>query len=147
MMQIQTTRFGPIRIESEDILFFPEGLIGLETSQQWVLLADADNSWLAWLQSTDRPAVALAVVSPRRFVPGYQLRVARRELAPLELAGLRDAQVLVVVGKNDGALTLNLKGPLVINLKGRKGRQVIASGEMPVQHELGIFRAPLRNSA
>jgi flagellar assembly factor FliW len=31
---------------------------------------------------------------------------------------------------------LNLKAPLVINLQDRLGRQVVASGEQPVQYEL-----------
>jgi len=146
-MQIQTTRFGPIEIETEDILFFAEGLLGLENCQQWVLLADAQNTALAWLQSTERADIALAVVSPRRFIPDYQLRVARRELAPLRLPQLGDAQVLVVVGKNGHGVTLNLKGPLVLHLGARLGRQVIANGELPVQYELGVFQAPLKKSA
>jgi len=135
-MDIQTTRFGAVTIEAEDILVFPTGLMGLEDCQHWVLLADAQNDALGWLQSTSRPEVALAVVTPRRFVPDYQVRIVRSELAPLAIHSSQDAKVLVIVGKNDRAITLNLKAPLVLNLDSRLGRQVVANNEYPVQHEL-----------
>jgi flagellar assembly factor FliW len=135
-MEIRTTRFGKVEIEATDVLEFPAGMLGMEACTQWVLLADAENDALGWLQSTTRPEVALAVVSPRRFVPDYQFRVSRNELVPLELTEIKTAQVLVIVGKNDGGVTLNLRAPLVINLDRRLGRQVIANGDQPLQYEL-----------
>lgn len=137
-MLLYTTRFGTLRIEGEDVIRFPEGLLGLRDCHNWVLLADAENDTLGWLQSTSRPDIAMAVVSPRCFVPTYQLRLAKSELAPLKLGEVSQAQVLVIVGKNDRALTLNLKSPLVINLQERTGRQVIASGDLPIQYELQL---------
>ena len=146
-MRIRTTRFGPLDIEPEDILGFPAGLLGLEDCRHWVLLADATNDALGWLQSTSRAEVALAVVSPRRFVPDYQFRVYRSELLPLELARTQDAQVLAIVGKNERSITLNLKAPVVINLHRRLGRQVIANGDHPVQFELGGETTTMRKIA
>ncbi|MBX7167081.1 MAG: flagellar assembly protein FliW [Pirellulales bacterium] len=146
-MEIATTRFGSIPIEVEDILTFPAGLVGLEECRHWVLLADAQNDVLGWLQSTQRPEVALAVVSPRRFVPHYQLRVMRSELSGLELLDVQSAQVLVIVGKNERAITLNLRAPLVINLSRRLGRQVITSTEEPLQHELQQLPTTWKKSA
>ncbi len=135
-MQVSTTRFGLVNIEPEDILRFPGGLLGLGDCHDWVLLADAENAALAWLQSTSLPDLALAVVHPRQFVPQYQLRVGRRDLEPLALTSLADAEVLAVVGEQDGELTLNLKAPLLINLPGRLGRQVIVEGDAAVNHAI-----------
>ncbi len=135
-MQVRTTRFANVEVQAEDVIRFSEGILGLEDCHTWVLLADAQNEALGWLQSTTRAAVALAVVTPRRFVPDYQLRVFRRELASLDLARPEDAQVLVIVAKNERGITLNLKAPIVMNLEKRLGRQVIANGEMPLQYEL-----------
>jgi flagellar assembly factor FliW len=145
-MRINTTRFGRLEIHPHERLVFPAGILGLEDCREWVLLADAENDALGWLQSTARREIALAVVSARRFVPGFQLRVARSELAPLELADVRLAQVLVIVGKNETTITLNLKAPLVINLLRRVGRQVIANNNYPVQYELASPRTLLKTA-
>ena len=146
-MEIQTTRFGAVDIEADDILHFPAGLLGMESCRHWVLLADAQNDALGWLQNISRGEIALAVVSPRRFVADYQVRIARTELAPLALEQVKDAQVLVVVGKNDRAITLNLKAPLVINVEQRLGRQVVTNGDYPVQFELPGEATPMKKIA
>jgi flagellar assembly factor FliW len=135
-MNISTTRFGSLTIEEADVLTFVDGLIGMEDCRRWVLLGDAENDALAWLQSLDRPEVALGVVSPRRFVPDYQVRVGKREIAPLGLENANDAQVLVIVSHAAGALALNLKAPLVIHLADRVGRQIVARDDHAVQHRL-----------
>ncbi len=107
-MELHTTRFGTVTIGADDIIDFPTGLLGLDDCRRWVLLADAHNDALGWLQCTTRPDVALAVVSPRRFVPGYQVRVARSEWESLAAATAADGHVLVIVSKSEGSLTLNL---------------------------------------
>lgn len=146
-MEIQTTRFGKVTIEADDVLQFPTGILGLESCREWVLLADAQNNALGWLQSTTRAEVALAVVSPRRFVPAFQVRVSKSELAPLDLESARQARVLVVVGKNEDSITLNLKAPLVINLERRLGRQVVTNGDNAIQHQLEPTPPVLKKSA
>ena len=146
-MEIHSTRLGPIQVEPDDLIHFPEGLVGFGDCRRWVLLADAQNDALAWMQSVDRPEVTLAVVSPRRFVPGFRMHVARRELEPLRLEQPQAARVLAIVGKTDRSVTLNLKAPLVINLDLRLGRQVITNGELPLQHELGTALPTLKMSA
>jgi flagellar assembly factor FliW len=146
-MQIGTKHFGTIEIEVDDILLFPHGVIAFEDCRHWVLLADAENPALAWLQSVSREEVALPVVSPRRFAPGYSVHVARGQLALLEFSQFDQAYVLSVVSQSDGDLTLNLKAPLIINLDRRLGRQVITSDEQPVVLTLPSAPLPLRKSA
>lgn len=136
-MDISTTRFGTLSIADDDVLTFVDGLIGMEEFRRWALLADAQNATLGWLQSLDRPEVALAVVSPRRFVADYRARVARRDVEPLGVTGADDAQVLVIVNQVGESLALNLKAPLVINLSTRLGRQIVAKDDHAVQHLLG----------
>ena len=146
-MRISTSRFGRVEIEPEDIIRFPAGLLGLEDCRQWVLLADRENDVLAWLQSVHRAEVAVAVVSPRRLVPRFRMRVARRELAALELDDVKAASVLVIVGTSQGRVTLNLKAPLVINLQQCLGCQVVTNGDLPVQFEVGSRQPGFKQSA
>jgi flagellar assembly factor FliW len=147
-MLINTSHFGAVEIEIDDILLFPRGLIAFEDCRHWVLLADAENAALAWLQSVSRPEVALPVVSPRRFSSGYAVRVTRGQLLPLEFSQFDQVFVLAVVAQSDGDLTLNLKAPLILNLDRRLGRQVITSDEQPVALALSRTARPaLRKSA
>jgi flagellar assembly factor FliW len=146
-MEIRTTRFGTLSVQPDDLIGFPNGVLGLQQCRQWVLLADAQNEAVGWLQCHGQPETALPVVSPRRFVPGYQIRVARRDLASLQLDCLADAQVLVIVGRNDDAFTLNLKAPLVINLERRLGCQVVAKDAHPLQYEIPHQPLRLKKSA
>jgi len=132
-MDIFTSRFGTLQVLPPDVLTFDNGLIGLRHCRRWVVLADAQNDVLGWLQSIDEPEAALGVVSPRRFVADYQLRVSRQDLAPLQLSSTRDAQVVVIVSRHPEGLALNLRAPLVINVEGRRGRQVLAKDPLPVR--------------
>jgi len=135
-MEIATSRFGVLRYEADDLLHFPVGMWGLEDCRNWIVLGDGQHDAVAWLQSVDQPRVALAVVSPRRFVPDYRIRVARAELEPLGFTDVREAQVLAILGRSERAMTLNLKAPLVINVQRRLGRQVLTNGDLPIRYEL-----------
>jgi flagellar assembly factor FliW len=146
-MEIHSSRFGTLHLDSDDVLRFPAGLLGLEHCREWVLLDDGQNDAVAWLQSVECPEVALAVVSPRRFVPDYRIRVARPEIEPLDFDDVRSAEVLVIVGRTDRAVTLNLKAPLLVNPARRLGRQVITNGNLPIRHELNNGQLALKRSA
>ena len=146
-MEVKTTRFGNVEVADAALIRFPAGLPGLSDCTTWVLLADAHNEALGWLQSTQCEEVALAVVSPARFVPDYQLRVGRTELGESLCDRIDDLHVLAVVGKNERGITLNLKAPLVIDLEEGVGRQVIANGDLPVQYELVSSVPSLRQAA
>jgi flagellar assembly factor FliW len=146
-MQINSTRFGLVNFEVDDILLFPHGLIAFEDCRHWILLGDAENESLGWLQSVPRGEVALPVVSPRRFVPQYQVRVTRGQLLPLELSQFDQAFVLTIISQNSGQLTVNLKAPVILNLNRRIGRQIITTDEQPLAHLLSSPAAPLRKIA
>lgn len=145
-MQINTTRFGKVELFETDVVEFPMGLIGMEDCQRWVLLADAENPALGWLQSIDRADLAVAVVSPRRFVADYRARVSRRDLHGLRIESAKDAQVLAVVGKDDLGLTVNLKAPLVLHLQSRRARQIVVLDDYSMRYPVAAT-VPLRRSA
>lgn len=146
-MKIETTRFGSVPIKPDDILLFPSGLVGMEHCRHWILLADAHNPSVGWMQSLSQRELALSVVSPRRFVPAYQLKVTRSQLSPLQLENAHQAYVLAIVGKNEQSLTLNLRAPLVVNLDRSLGVQVISTDEQPLQFVLHAQPSPLEKSA
>jgi flagellar assembly factor FliW len=146
-MQISTTRFGTLCVDVDDLIHFPHGIVSFEDCRHWVLLADPNNSAVGWLQSAERPATALAVVSPRRFVDDYRIRVCRGQLASLALSDRDRLYALCVISKQDGSCVMNLRAPVLVNLDRRLGCQVITSDEQPLQVALTKPSAPLQKSA
>lgn len=146
-MLIQTSRFGQLQINAEDLFHFPAGVIGFEDSKRWVLLADAENEAVGWLQSTSQPDVAMAVVSPRRFAAHYRVHVSRGDLGTLCLDNLDRAFILCCVSRHPQGLTMNLKAPVIINLDRRLGCQVVTTDDQPVQWLLASSAIRLRKSA
>ncbi len=146
-MKIHTSRFGTVEIQPDDILFFRAGILGFEECQHWVILADAANSSVAWMQSMQSPEIALPVVSPRRFVPNYQVLLDPLDMDSLHLGSVDKAYVLAVVSRDKDVLTLNLRAPLIINLDRRLGCQVITVDAQPIQYELTALPLTLRRIA
>lgn len=147
-MDVLTSRFGLLSIQPEDEILFEHGLIGLDDCRRWVVLTDSTNPALGWLQNLEQGHIAVGIVSPRRFVPEYQLRVERSELRTLGLATIRDAEVVVIASRQPTSeLTLNLRAPLVINVEKQLGCQVISKDEHPVQYPLDLHNLQLRRTA
>jgi flagellar assembly factor FliW len=146
-MDVHTTRFGTLSVPPQDELLFPLGLMGLEDCRRWVILTDSENSALGWLQSIEHGHIALGIVSPRRFVSDYQLRIDRDDLRVLELTTDYDAEVAVIASRQDSGLTLNLRAPLVVNVQQRRGCQVVTKDAYPVQYPLTTQTVALRRTA
>jgi len=136
VLTINTTRFGTVATQSGDILYFPLGLPGWEHLDRWVLLADRAGGDVVWLQSVDRGEIALAAVDPRRFVPQYLLHARRWELGPVGNSAAGDLRTLVIVSHDGEGLTINLKAPLVVDLRRRLGCQTINCGDWPLGHSI-----------
>jgi len=135
-MRIETDRFGSLEIDERELFLFPQGLIGLETLRQWALLPDPENTSVAWLQSASRGDRALAVVSPRVFVPDYRIHVSSRSMQVLQLRSDHRTYILTTIAGSVGRVTTNLRAPIIINLDRRLGCQVVTGDDQPMQYAL-----------
>lgn len=125
-MKIQTTRFGWIQIGQDDVIQFPEGLLGFDTLRQFVLLDDPNDEIFAWLQSCEEPAIAFPVLEPELFAEQYQINLTRHDLEALQTngSGLRGFSIITI--PNDPThMTANLKAPVVVNVDKRIARQCV----------------------
>ena len=66
----ESVRFGTVEIETEDVIEFPFGLIGLG-GLRYALIDRNPGTGFLWLHALDDPALALPVVSPHRFFPDF----------------------------------------------------------------------------
>jgi len=137
-MLVKTTRFGPVAVNQADIIVFPNGLIGFEDTRHWLVLADADSSELAWLQSTAQPQIAVPLISPRKFLPDYKVTISQRQIETLRVRSTDRVFVMLVLSKTGKTLTVNLRGPIVINLTQRLAVQCVLNDPLPLAMPLNV---------
>jgi len=127
LVTIQTERFDEIRVRPNEILFFPEGLLGFADRKRFVLVHEGAYAPFLWLQSTEDPCLCFVVVDPLTFAPDYRVEIKQSEIESLQLLSVDRAKVLaiVVVRENPEDITANLQGPLVINPEKGLGKQVV----------------------
>jgi len=126
-MQIETLRFGAIEIPEEAVLTFPQGLLGFGEAQRFCLLPYAPSHVLRWLQSVDDPTLAFLTVEPHQFFPSYEIVLSDADKRSLELDRSGDAAVLALltISRDQEAVTADLAGPIVVNIRNRRGRQIV----------------------
>ncbi|HET6456289.1 MAG TPA: flagellar assembly protein FliW [Armatimonadota bacterium] len=126
-MQIETTRFGVIEIAEDSILSMPDGMLGLNGFRRYVLLEDRSNTPFKWLQSVENPAMAFIVINPVVVFPDYDIDLTDEQADSLDLKDESEAIVLTTVtaAREDGSVTTNLLGPIVINSRTLQARQII----------------------
>lgn len=132
-MTLQTKVFGEVTIEEEKIITFPGGIVGFPDLTQFALFHDEEDGieTIHWLQSLQEPAFAMPVMDPLLVKEDYNPEVDDELLKILgdwehdELLVL----VTVTVPQELEKMTVNLKGPILINGKNRKACQVIVEGE------------------
>jgi len=123
-VRIETTRFGALEVPQDRIILFPQGLLGFPGLTRYVLLEHRDTP-LCWLQAVDDPAVAFIVAQPA-FLGGWEAGAAVREAcAALGSPPEGDPVILVILRVEDGKVTANVHGPLVIDAARRVGAQVV----------------------
>lgn len=136
-MLIDTTRFGEVEIDGSRIITFSEGLLGFPNHQRFALIQTSGDPVFFWMQSVEDAALAFVVCDPRTIVGDYTAQIRADDVRSLELDGLEDSQVLVIVNKVDGHLTANLLGPLVIGAASLLGKQlVLADKRYTTRHRI-----------
>ena len=108
------------------IVQLPFGLLGFEGVKNYVLLAKPGEEPFMWMRMVDGDGKAFLIVSPFLVMPDYQPDIPPSDAAFLGLAEPADALVFnICTVRAPGRVTINLKGPLVINCHTMIGKQVI----------------------
>ena len=127
-MKVATKAYGLIDVDERQKIIFPHGLLGFETLKDYLLL-DAERQPFYWLQSMDEEQVAFILVNPFLFRPDYEVNISNEELSEIHLHSPEKALIfsIVTIPSDDGPMTANLQGPLIINRDNRTGKQAVLS--------------------
>ena len=138
-MLIQTSRFGEIEIEENQIITLPSGLIGFSEDRRFVIREDEAASPFRWLQAVDNEVLAFVMIEPHVSISNYELELTQDNLKKLKSESINDLSVFVLVtmAKKMEEVTVNLQGPLLFNLEKRLGLQfIIQDGKYSTRHPL-----------
>jgi len=139
MMTIQSSRFGELEVSEETFLTFPSGLVGFPAIQQFVVLDVAEDCHYQWFQATREPDLAMVIIDVHFIDPEFRAQISDEGLAELGMTEMDPVLIMAVVtipsGQPDQA-TANLRAPLVVNLRTRKGKQLILHESIPLRFSL-----------
>ena len=133
-MELNTKNFGTINIEEDKIIHFTGGIVGFPELTEFSLIHDEEKGTkgsIQWLQSMQEPAFAMPVVDPLMILPDYNPQIEDELLKPLGKLEADNMLVLITITipSDLTKMSVNLKGPIIVNTDNRKACQVIAEGE------------------
>jgi flagellar assembly factor FliW len=143
-MQITTTRFGEVDVKDESVLHFEEGMYGFEDCTRFVLLEDRPDNLIKWMQAVDNPAVAFMIVNPNDFFPDYEVELTDEQATSLGLTDPSESAMFttITISRDEGKVTTNLVGPIVMNFKTMQAKQIILSDDRYcTKHVIGERKA------
>jgi flagellar assembly factor FliW len=126
-VNINTSRFGNLEVNKNEIITFSEGLLGFEHLKKFIVVDPGDQTLVLWLQSTEDESTAFPIIEPKIFMPDYQIKLLPAELNSLKLENLNDATVysILTIPSDVTKMSANLKAPVIINNKSKYSRQIV----------------------
>jgi flagellar assembly factor FliW len=115
-----------LAIKPENVIRIPHGLLGFEQYKEFVLLANPEEAPFQWLQAVGESGLAFLVISPFVVLPDYQPDVGIEDTRTLDIKEPPDAMVMTIATvRGPGHVTVNLKGPIIINRHSLIAKQVV----------------------
>lgn len=153
-MYVDTTRFGAIEAQPEDLVVFPDGIPGFAGRREMVVISGGDllgaqpgddHPTLFWLQDTSDPDLAFLTTVPWSAYPDYDIEPDLDPEVFIDTTADDVCVLAIVTVRRDGesaTLTSNLLAPIVIDQRNRVGKQIILDdGDWPVQAPLAESRS------
>jgi flagellar assembly factor FliW len=136
-VRVVTKAYGPVEIDERQKVHFSQGLFGFETIKEYVLM-DADRQPFYWLQSLEVEQVAFVIINPFLFRPDYELEIDDEMVKDIGISSPEKALIFSIVTiPEQGPMTANLQGPLIINRDTRIGKQgILTDPRWKTKHDI-----------
>jgi flagellar assembly factor FliW len=119
---ISTSQFGEIQISHDQVFDFPDGILGFENLNKYILITDEDTEPFKWLISLDEPSIGFPLLSP--YYIDYEYDINRI------IDSSNQILFAVVTLQNENKrITANLKAPIIIDLENMQGEQILLPTE------------------
>lgn len=130
-MRLETLNYGVIDYEEGDIIFFEKSLLGFDGLNKFILIELEQNSMFSVLHSIDEKAIGFIVVSPFSVREDYEIKIDDATIEELGIKTEEDVAIVNTVTLNaiPEKITTNLRAPIIINIKNKKGKQIILNND------------------
>lgn len=139
-MKINTSRFGEVEVDENLVFDFIEPILGYEDLSKFTIIDHTPDSPFKWLQSVENGDIAFPITFPAYFGINYQFVIPEDKAKKLELTNaenLLSFNITCVPQGNAQDSTINLLGPIVINIENKKGMQIVLTdSKFTVNHKL-----------
>lgn len=127
IVNLSTEKFGNLHIKKKNIIAFDNGVLGFEDLRQFVIVNIEECLPFEWLVSVEDPLIAFPILNPMPFFTDYNPMKSLFDLAPLASNDKEDLEIfcMVTLGNSPTDVTINLKGPIFVNMKNKKGKQCV----------------------
>lgn len=123
-LTFKSTRFGEFTVPVETVITIPSGIIGFPHTTRFVML-DHKHPF-SWLHSIEDPNLAFVVVDGFEFGQQFEVKPPVGDKDTDLKADDEYAILIIVTVRSDPRLTTaNLKAPVFVNMRNRKGVQII----------------------
>lgn len=124
LITVPSSRFGDLEVPAGSVIEFPAGIIGFPSAKTFIMLEHKPP--FSWLQSTKDPDLAFVVVDGFEFGQQFDVKPPYGDRDTDFREDDEYAILIIVTVRPDPRMTTaNLKAPLFVNMRNRRGVQVI----------------------
>ncbi len=128
-MKFANAQFGELEFDDQYVVEFPDGIIGFEQKQRYVIIDDEDSEPFRWLVSIEDRELSFPLLDPSLVLPGYDRHFS--------LGDGKSVFVIASLHEKVEKSSINLRSPLIIDNTTRQGQQVILDDDsLPFQFPL-----------
>lgn len=139
-MLLKTVHFGELDIQEESVFRFDGGILGFSTETKYVVVKNPEQGLpFDWLQAVENPELAFVITDPFFFKEDYEFDVSEAVQEALDVWDPSEVLVysITVVTEDIRESTINLRAPLILNTRTKKGCQIILDNESySVKHRI-----------
>ncbi len=131
------SRLVSLPVHSENVFHFPEGVPAFEDIKEFVFVCKPDTAPFLFMHALEPADISFVCIDPFLICKDYKPRLSEADVGFLHLDKPEDVLLLGVVTVNSDMrkTTVNLQGPIAINMQASIGKQIICENHgYPVRY-------------
>ena len=128
MLKVNTSRFGEIEVDENNVVHFANGIPAFEGENEFVILPYDQESPYYFMQSLKSPDLAFLLTIPFLFFPDYTFEIDDETVKELEIKNQENVMYYSMITIPNGSIrymTANLLAPIVLNTDNMRAKQVV----------------------